>query len=419
MKTQLRVAAALLCGTMALGLAGCTSAPEAEVMDSTVLVETTVAQRDTLQTDSTYIGTISAEGTASVVATVSGNVEQVAVSVGDFVSAGELLCRFEDESAQLNLNNAQASYSSAQASYSSAQASYNSVQETYRSTAANFGGDDLTLLTEQVRLAQENYDAQKELLELGAVSSVEVEQAYQSLLSAQASKEAAQANLDAVSANVQSAQSGLESARAGIQSAQVGVESAQYQLSLYRITTPISGVVEAVNVLENHFTSSGTVAFVISNAQNKSVTFYVTDEVRQNLSVGQEVSVSVRNLTYSGVVSEISGVVDAATGLFQCKALIDGAQDLPDGLSVSVTTASSVVQNAIIVPSDALYFDNGVAYVYRMQDGKAVRTEVEEALYTRQSTAVSSGLSEGDVIITSWSAMLKDGVPVRVYEQDS
>jgi multidrug efflux pump subunit AcrA (membrane-fusion protein) len=110
-------------------------------------------------------------------------------------------------------------------------------------------------------------------------------------------------------------------------------------------------------------------------------------------------------------------VVDASTGLFQVKALIDGAQDLPDGLSVSVTTVSSVAENAVIVPSDALYFDDGVAYVYLVRDGKAVRTEVDEALYTRQSTAVSKGLSEGDVVITSWSSMLKDGVSVRVYEQ--
>lgn len=53
--------------------------------------------------------------------------------------------------------------------------------------------------------------------------------------------------------------------------------------------------------------------------------------------------------------------MDAATGLFQIKALIDGAQDLPDGLSVSVTTVSSVARDAIVVPNDVLYFDNGTA----------------------------------------------------------
>lgn len=91
------------------------------------------------------------------------------------------------------------------------------------------------------------------------------------------------------------------------------MNSAQYQLSLYNMTAPISGVVEAVNLTLNNFAASGTVAFVISNGSNKTVTFYVTDQVRQTLTAGQEVSVVSDGRTYQGAVTEISGVVDAAT----------------------------------------------------------------------------------------------------------
>lgn len=41
------------------------------MLDQTVTVETTAAQPGELSTESTYIGTISAEGTASVVSLVS------------------------------------------------------------------------------------------------------------------------------------------------------------------------------------------------------------------------------------------------------------------------------------------------------------------------------------------------------------
>lgn len=288
-------------------------------MDPTVLVETTTVHTDTLSANSTYIGTISAEGTANVVTMVSGTVKELAVSTGDTVSAGDLLCRFDDESARISAENAQASYLSA---------------------AANYGGGNLSIPADQVRMAQENYDACLALYETGAISRVEVDQALQSLNSAQA---------------------GLEAAWASLNAARTGAQSAQYQLSLYHLTAPVSGVVESVNVVANNFTPSGTVAFVISNAKNKTATFYVTDEVRQNLTVGQQVTISARDLSYDGKVSEISGVVDAATGLFQIKALIDGAQDLPDGLSVSVTTVSSVARDAIVVPNDVLYFDDGTA----------------------------------------------------------
>ena len=208
----------LLCGALTLALAGCQAPVEEPLLDPTVTVETTAVQAGDLSTQSTYIGTISAEGTASVVSMISGNVEQVAVAVGDTVSAGDLLCRFDDESARLSLQNAQAAA--------------NSAQESYNSAVSNYGGTDLPLLQEQLRLAQDNYDDTLALLEIGAASQVEVDQAHQTLLSAQAGLEAAQASLN--------------SARAGIQSAQVGVDSAQYQLSLYNLTAPINGVVEAV-----------------------------------------------------------------------------------------------------------------------------------------------------------------------------
>lgn len=381
-----RTISALLCCTLVLALVGCQEQTEEPLLDTTVTVETAAAQTGDLSTQSTYIGTISAEGTASVVAMVSGNVEQVAVSVGDTVTAGDFLCRIDDESARLGLQNAQAAV--------------NSAQESYNSALANYGGADLPVLQEQLRLAQDNYEDTQALLEIGAASQAEVDQAHQTLLSAQAGVEAARASLN--------------SAQAGIRSAQVGVESAQYQLSLYNLTAPISGVVEAVNVTENNFAASGTAAFVISNGSNKTVTFYVTDSVRQTLTPGQAVTVNYNGQTYEGAVTEIGGVVNAQVGQFQVKAVIDGAQDLPDGLSVELTTTAHRAADAVLVPSDAMFFEDGVAYVYLLQDGKAVRSDVTIGLYTADEIAVTDGLTPGDQVITTWSASLRDGADVRL-----
>ena len=411
----------LLCLSMALTLAGCAAEEEAPLMDPTVTVEVAEVQSGSLSNDGTYIGTISAEGTASVIPLVSGTVEKIAVSVGDTVNVGDLLCRFDNESARIALESAQAAYQSALTGVSSAEAAVSSAQESYQSALAGYGGTgdgSLTVLEEQVRLAQDNYEDTQALFEIGAASQVEVDQAYQTLLSAQAGLESAQAALSAAEAGVQQAQAGVESAQAGVASAQVGVSSAEYQLSLYDLTTPISGVVEAVNVTENNFSASGTVAFVISNGNNKAVTFYVTDQVRQTLTPGQEVTVTSDGMVYQGAITEISGVVDASTGLFQVKAVID-AQDLPDGLAVELSTTAYVVEDAVLVPSDALYFEDGDAYVFLLRDGTAVRVPVTIGLYTTDTIAITQGLTPGDQVITSWSASLKDGAPVRVAGESS
>ena len=361
-----------LCLLLTAALTGCGTTPEEPVLDSTVAVETAAAQLGNLGAEGRYVGTVSSEGTATVVALVSGRVEEVSVSVGDQVSAGQLLCRFDDESAQLTMSNAQAAYNSLSASY---------------------GGGGLTVLEEQLRMAQENYDNAQTLLETGAVSQLEVDSARQALLAAQ---------------------SGLEAARAGLDQARVGLDSARYQLTLYHLTSPISGMVEAVNVLENNFTPSGTAAFVISNAENKTITFYVTNEVRKTLRQGQEVTVSNSGERYTGSVTEISGVVNPGTGLFQVKAVAEEAQALPDGLTVELSTTAYVQENAVLIPSSAVYFQDGNAYVYLAEGEVARRRDVAVGLYTAETIAVTEGLSGGEEIITSWSAGLKDGAPIRL-----
>ena len=392
-----------LCVVLVFFFAGCADEKESEMMDTTVSVETAVVERGSLSTESTYIGTMSAEGTASIISMVSGTVEDVYVSTGDVVTAGDVLCRFDDESALLTMKNAEAGYNSARQACSSAEKAYNS-------TVASYGGEELKIIEDQVRMAEENYNAAQALFEAGAASRLEVDQAKQAF-------DSAKAGLDSAKAGLEAAKSNVEAAKVGLQSAEVGLESAEYQLSLYRLETPISGVVESVSVIPNNFTASGTVAFVISNAKNKTVTFYVTNEVMKNMTIGQPVTVTAQHGEYSGTVSEIGGIVDSRTGLFKIKALIDEAGDIPDGLSVSLTTVSATEENALIVPSDCLYFDNGVPYVYKVEGGKAVRVDVEVSLYTKEKIAISAGLSDNDVIITSWSSNLKDGAVIRTTEE--
>lgn len=440
-----RISAILLSAALLFTLAGCQEQVEEPLMDPTVTVDTVSATAGDLDSSSTYIGSISAEGTAYVVSLVSGKVEEIGVSVGDAVSAGDFLCRIDDESAQLTLANARAAYQSAQsavttaqanvataeASIKSAQSAVTAAEESYRSSQAQYGGSDgsdsLPVIEEQVRLAEDNYDNAKALLEIGAASQIEVDQAYQTMLSARAGLEAAKAGLSSgassldqaragieqAQANAETARSNVSSAQAAVAQAQVGIDSAQYQLTLYNITAPISGVVEAVNVTENNFTSSGSAVFVISNGSNKTVTFYVTDPVRRTLTLGQSVTATHGGMSYSGVITEIGGVVDASAGQFKVKAIIEGADVLPDGLSVELSTVTSKAENAIILPSDALFFENGEAYVYVVKDDAAVRTPVTVGIYTAETSAVTAGLDQGDEVVTTWSSNLRDGVAVR------
>ena len=200
-----------------------------------------------------------------------------------------------------------------------------------------------------------------------------------------------------------------------IQNARLALESAGNAMDNFTLTAPISGTVEAVNVTENNMASAGAPAFVISASGEKTATFYVTDDVAAGMQMGQAVTVTSQGVEYHGTVSQVGLAVDAATGLFKMEAVLENALDLPNGKTVELTTTAYSQSGAILVPSDALYFESGdSSYVYVVQDGTAVRRNVTVGLYDNETTAITGGLNVGEEVVTTWSAGLRDGSLVRV-----
>ena len=66
----------------------------------------------------------------------------------------------------------------------------------------------------------------------------------------------------------------------------------------------------------------------------------------------------------------------------------------------------------MVIPYDAVYYDNEGAYVYLCTDDKAVKKRVEVGIFNDENIVVREGIKEGDLLITSWSARLLDGVDV-------
>lgn len=210
----------------------------------------------------------------------------------------------------------------------------------------------------------------------------------------------------------------VASLQAGLAQAQVGLDSAAYQQSLYTLTAPISGTIESVGLTENGMASPSSIAFVISNKDTMQVTFYVAEDVRDEFTAGQPVTVSRGGNTYSGAITEIGNAVDMQKGLFKVKATIYDMPNLASGVTASITTTCHSASNVIVIPCDAVYYENGDAYVFVARDGVAVKTPVETGIYNDTDIAITSGLSEGQQVITTWSANLIDGSTITIPGQE-
>lgn len=204
-----------------------------------------------------------------------------------------------------------------------------------------------------------------------------------------------------------------------ISAAQLAIEQAQEGLEAYTITAAISGVVETVNIKEHDFATSSSPAFVISNKDSMIATYYVSEDVRNTLSLGQKVSIEKDDSVYEGEIIEIGGTLDTATGLFKIKANIKGdVSKILSGTKAKIITDTYHEKNALIIPYDAVYYDGTQAYVYTVVDGKAKKTNVSTGLYDVENIVITEGITKDDMVITTWSAQLREGVAVSIRESE-
>lgn len=458
----------LLGGSLLLGGCGSNAVQDtAEI--SAVVVDMEQAQTGKLTLQNSFVGTVSPEELVYVIPFASGTVTDTYFEVGDQVTAGDVLFKIDDSAAKLQLEQARLNATSVKQQADSAlttqQESANIQMDSSR-VQAQSGYDQAQIAYVQAKNAyDENYDkiddavkqcdagiaalnAQINAIKSGSVSDgnaamvsqIRVTQLQDKIEELQSQKSSLESQKKTLTSGLQQAESAYNAAKSsmnivdrsqalsqgqaledtkkqlttGEQLANVAVESAELALSYYTVTAPISGTIQSKGVEVNGVAGSSSPAYTIANENMMTVTFQVSEAVKNNLTIGQEVSVERGTTSYTGNITEIGVAVNQQTGLFQIKAAVAAnGGELPSGVSVKLTTDTyHTSDSAVLIPYDAVYYDNTGSYVYLSVEGKAVKTYVTTDLFDDTQIAVIEGIQPGDTVITSWSPKLMDGVEV-------
>ncbi len=199
-----------------------------------------------------------------------------------------------------------------------------------------------------------------------------------------------------------------------LNTASIGIENADYLLNELIVKSPVNGVVDEVNVEENNPVSNSNAACVISDYTNMEVTFYVSQEIKDTLSISQEIIVTYDSQKYSGHIFEIDPNMDHQTSLFEIVATVDVSQGtIPNGVSVIVNTDTHKVSEVLTIPYTAVYFEDGKQFVYVDRNGVAEKQYVKTGIFDDSTIVITEGLTPNDNVITTWSSQLRDGTPVK------
>ncbi len=205
------------------------------------------------------------------------------------------------------------------------------------------------------------------------------------------------------------AQTAYEVARANFDAAKSAVE----------LTTPIPGVVTAVNVSVGDLTSPGGVLMTVARIGKMKVDFDVNETDLGSLSTGQKVQVysEVRpDVKITGEIVQLSKSADVRSRTFQIKALFDNTPDnwFRPGMFCRVNVPVSSRDTPIVVPATAIQSDGVTSRVFIVRNGRSFQRVVQTGLTDGNMFEVLDGLEDKDTVVTTGATNARDSGYVSI-----
>lgn len=169
------------------------------------------------------------------------------------------------------------------------------------------------------------------------------------------------------------------------------------------ITAPVGGSVFSVTSLSNLDSSAESNLLVLSPDVSMSVTISVDEGDILSLELGQTADITVSSVSdaaLKGTVTEIDKT--DTSGAYTAVVTLDKVSGMLPGMTASVEVRIEGVDDAILIPVEALHQTSTGYYVYTSYDEETQvyggKVDVIPGISNSTSVEIKSGLNEGDTV---------------------
>jgi membrane fusion protein, macrolide-specific efflux system len=349
------------------------------------IYQTATATKGTLVVSLTEAGQVAVANKVSVVTQASGIVSKIYVKSGDAINAG-------DKIADITLDTA-GQQRQAQA-YSSLLSAQNSLQS---------ASTQLYTLQNQLFVAN-----QKFVNDRGVFNPTQDQKNDPVYIEENASWLAAEAAYKNQSNVIAASQANLNNA------------NLTYQLTSGTIVAPTNGTISDLTIIKgmqigssnttsgSSTTTSNQGVASIKTGNSTAVTVNIAEVDASKVQVGQKATITldaIANKTFTGKVMGINTTGAISSGVTTYPAVIqldDVSNDniLPN-MSATASIISKVKDNVLLIPSSAVSTVGSTSTVKVLKNGQITSITVEVGDSSDSQTEITSGLSEGDTVVTS------------------
>ncbi|MDX1554671.1 MAG: efflux RND transporter periplasmic adaptor subunit [Xanthomonadales bacterium] len=339
-------------------------------------------------------GRVVAVSRAQVGSAITGVVVERRVQEGDAVEPGDVLAVLRADDLEAAVREAEAAMAQ--------------LRESTRPRA------QAALREAEARLAQASREVQRrrDLLQRQLIARETMEQAMQAETVARTAAE--QARLAVRSLAAGHPDEAAASAR---------LANARAQLEKTIVRAEVAGTVLTRDVEPGDLVQPGRVLFEIARAGATEVLVPLDEKNLEVLAVGQPamcIADAYPARPFPAEVTFIAPSVDPQRGSVDIRLTVDPVPDfVRQDMTVSVNVETGRRESALVVPNDALDAVAGHrGEVWLVDDGRAIRREVQLGLRGLTSTEVTRGLQAGDWVLADARAEIEQGDRLRVAATD-
>jgi membrane fusion protein, multidrug efflux system len=193
------------------------------------------------------------------------------------------------------------------------------------------------------------------------------------------------------------------------------------QIEKTEIRAPFSGVVGLKNVSEGSFINNSTIIASLQSISRVKIDFAVPEKYAGIIKTGNTVEFSVQGLNESFVakIYAIEPKVDPVTRTLPIRAVYaNTANKVIPGSFANIKVTIDNINNAVMIPSQALIPELEGQKVFLYKNGRAVPQNVETGIRTADRIQITEGLSAGDTVITTGILQIRPNAPVMISEID-
>ena len=210
----------------------------------------------------------------------------------------------------------------------------------------------------------------------------------------------------------------LEKAELGLKSAKVQRAILLEQINKTTIKAPFQGVVTAKLSEEGAFAAPGVPLLQITDITNLKFTVNVPENDLRQFKLNHSYTITADaypEISFTGKVTMIGSKANMGSS-FPIQFTLNNTSDLKikSGMFGKVNLENASQEMGIIIPASAMVGTAIQPQVYLVKNGKSVMQNISISKNIQNKAVVSSGLKEGDVMVTNGFINLYDGANIIV-----